>query len=84
MANPDWGKRYRCYKCETRFYDLKKPEPICPQCGANQTKARHKPAAAKKPTPVVPETPTVDEHQDEPDGIAPDEPEEHAILLDGE
>jgi len=42
MVKPEWGTRYTCYKCGTRFYDLNKPEPICPKCEANQNK---KPAA---------------------------------------
>ena len=30
------GNRFRCYECGKKFYDLNKPEPICPTCGANQ------------------------------------------------
>ena len=30
------GKRYTCFKCSCRFYDLNKPEPVCPRCGADQ------------------------------------------------
>ena len=36
MAAKDLGTRHVCYKCSTKFYDLKKPEPICPKCGADQ------------------------------------------------
>ena len=50
MVKPEWGTRYTCVKCEARFYDLNKPEPICPKCGANQTKK------AAKLTPVSPRT----------------------------
>ncbi len=32
----DLGTRYKCYKCGTKFYDLSRPEPLCPSCGANQ------------------------------------------------
>jgi uncharacterized protein (TIGR02300 family) len=32
----DLGKRFKCYKCGTKFYDLNKPEPICPSCGEDQ------------------------------------------------
>lgn len=39
MVKPEWGTRYVCYKCGVRFYDLNKPEPICPKCTANQNKA---------------------------------------------
>ncbi len=30
------GTRYKCFKCESKFYDLKRPDPICPSCGENQ------------------------------------------------
>ncbi len=32
----DLGKRFKCYKCSTKFYDLNKPNPICPSCGEDQ------------------------------------------------
>lgn len=34
MSN--YGKRWICVKCDARFYDLNKAEPICPKCGHNQ------------------------------------------------
>lgn len=33
------GARYTCFKCSTKFYDLNRPAPICPECGADQTEA---------------------------------------------
>jgi hypothetical protein len=30
-----FGKKFSCWKCSTKFYDLNKPEPRCPKCGAN-------------------------------------------------
>jgi len=35
----DLGAKYVCYKCGTKFYDLKKPVPTCPKCGADQRDA---------------------------------------------
>jgi len=35
----DLGTKYICFKCGTRFYDLKKPVPACPKCGADQRDA---------------------------------------------
>jgi len=35
----DLGTKYVCYKCGTKFYDLKKPVPACPKCGADQRQA---------------------------------------------
>jgi uncharacterized protein (TIGR02300 family) len=33
------GTKHECYNCGTKFYDLGKPESICPKCGANQKDA---------------------------------------------
>jgi uncharacterized protein (TIGR02300 family) len=35
----DLGTKYACFKCGTKFYDLKKPAPTCPKCGADQREA---------------------------------------------
>jgi len=48
----DLGTKFSCYKCQAKFYDLKKPAPICPKCGADQrempppSKSERKKAAA--------------------------------------
>ena len=34
------GTRYTCFECETKFYDLNRPQPICPECTADQTNAK--------------------------------------------
>ena len=39
MAKPEWGKRYACFSCGCKFYDLNRPEPLCPRCGADQREA---------------------------------------------
>ncbi len=60
------GKRHVCYKCGTKFYDLGKPEAICPRCGANQKDApkQERPKNAKQKKPVMkqpkPKTPPED------------------------
>ena len=41
---PDLGKKYTCYSCHTKFYDLGKPVPLCPKCGADQRDAEEAPA----------------------------------------
>jgi hypothetical protein len=33
------GNKFDCFSCGTKFYDLGKPEPVCPKCGANQKDA---------------------------------------------
>jgi len=36
MPAKDLGTKFLCYKCSTKFYDLRKPDPVCPKCGADQ------------------------------------------------
>jgi uncharacterized protein (TIGR02300 family) len=33
------GTKHECFSCGTKFYDLGKPEVLCPKCGANQKDA---------------------------------------------
>jgi len=40
----DLGTKYVCFKCQAKFYDLKRPAPLCPKCGADQ---REMPAVVK-------------------------------------
>lgn len=40
---PELGKKYTCYSCHTKFYDLGKPVPLCPKCGADQRDAEEAP-----------------------------------------
>jgi len=32
VTKPEWGKKRTCHACSTRFYDMKKKPPICPNC----------------------------------------------------
>ena len=48
MPAKDLGTKHICFKCGTKFYDLKKPEPLCPKCGADQ---RESPALKAPPAP---------------------------------
>lgn len=48
---PDLGKKFACYSCGTKFYNLGKPEAICPKCGANQKNAKSDEAPAPAPRP---------------------------------
>jgi len=36
---PDLGQKHECYKCGTKFYDLRKTPVNCPKCGADQKEA---------------------------------------------
>jgi predicted nucleic acid-binding Zn-ribbon protein len=33
------GQRFTCFQCGTKFYDLNRPTPTCPECGADQNGA---------------------------------------------
>ena len=48
---PDLGKKFECYNCGTKFYNLGRPEAICPKCGANQKDARADEAPPPPPRP---------------------------------
>jgi len=51
----DLGTKYVCFKCGTKFYDLKKPVPACPKCGADQREApAAKPTSARARAAAVP------------------------------
>ena len=44
------GGKHVCFECGGKFYDLNRPEPLCPKCGADQ---RNQPAReVKLKTPV--------------------------------
>ena len=62
MAAKDLGTKHTCFKCSTKFYDLKKPVALCPKCGADQRESpalkappaeRRARPAPRKPEPEV-------------------------------
>ncbi len=75
----DLGLKYTCFKCGSKFYDLRKPIPLCPKCGADQRESpppapppvERKRARVKTPSdgeavPVTdPEAPALEEDEDE-------------------
>jgi uncharacterized protein (TIGR02300 family) len=42
------GNKHKCFKCGTKFYDLEKPEAICPKCGENMKNEEEKKEAKRK------------------------------------
>ncbi len=75
MAHPKFGNRYTCFECATKFYDMNKPKPECPKCGANQKKAPKK-KGIRSVKPVEPET------LEEPEESAENSAESDTFLLD--
>lgn len=53
---PEWGIKRTCQDCGTKFYDMRKPEIVCPKCGAAFSavvaKPRRAPKAEPKPVPA--------------------------------
>ena len=98
MAAKDLGSKYICFKCSTKFYDMKKPEPVCPKCGANQkdakgdssptpSRARRSAAAAAAPVaPPPPPEPDLDEIEPVEGAVVADDDEEDLVFkgADGE
>jgi hypothetical protein len=56
------GRKWNCFQCGASFYDLNRPEPLCPKCGADQRQRpkvsasgpAHPPAPRKQPRPMAP------------------------------
>ncbi|HUL60353.1 MAG TPA: TIGR02300 family protein [Anaeromyxobacteraceae bacterium] len=83
MPAKDLGTKYLCFKCGTKFYDLKKSEPICPKCGADQRESpalKSPPASEKRRAPArpapVPAPPPVPAEVDAEDAEPADEEDE--------
>lgn len=89
MPARDLGTKYVCYRCSTKFYDMKKPDPLCPKCGANQRESpanrpasegrRARVAAVPKviePVVVEPEQPEALEEEEEIEAFEDEEESE--------
>lgn len=83
---PELGKKYECAECGTKFYDLGKPEPICPKCGTNQRGLQEPPkTAAPTPRPrPAPAPAPVEEPEEELPADIGDEDEEILEVVPGE
>jgi uncharacterized protein (TIGR02300 family) len=74
----DLGVKYVCFQCNAKFYDLNKPEPLCPKCGADQrqrpkVEAKAKSAAAGQRRPVTRPMVPLLEDEEEDDVIVDEE-----------
>ena len=54
MPAKDLGNKHVCFKCAAKFYDLKKPDPICPKCGSDQREAAAKPEGRRSRLSATP------------------------------
>lgn len=55
------GRKFTCYSCHTKFYDLGKPVPTCPKCGADQRDAEDAPVVTAGRGKRIVEEPVVEE-----------------------
>jgi uncharacterized protein (TIGR02300 family) len=84
MPAKDLGTKHTCFKCGTKFYDLKKAEPLCPKCGADQRESpalKPAPAERRQRAPARPVQPAAEEAETE---TADDDLEADAGDLDDE
>jgi uncharacterized protein (TIGR02300 family) len=64
VTKPEWGLKRVCPSCATRYYDMKKNPPVCPNCGTafdpesvlkvrrrNSAEDKRKAQAAEETTP---------------------------------
>ena len=68
---PELGKKYTCYSCHTKFYDLGKPTPLCPKCGADQRDAEEAPVYTSSRSKRIVEPEPAEDEEFTPAGEAP-------------
>jgi hypothetical protein len=87
-AKPGLGYKWLCFSCNTKFYDLGKPEPVCPRCGADQRQRPASDAPSSPPPPRRPAQPPMARYLDDEEAAPAegesfvDEGEEEAAELD--
>jgi len=89
---PDLGKKYTCYSCHTKFYDLGKAVPICPKCGADQRDAEDAPPVTASrsrgsraaPAPVVVEEPAEEDFAGDVETPAAEGEEDEELIVEPE
>ena len=88
---PELGRKYTCYSCHTKFYDLGKPTPICPKCGSDQRDAEEAPvttSSRSRRAPVIEEPADEPEFEAEPEAGGPvaaaDSEDEEEIIAPAE
>lgn len=74
--HPKLGYKWGCFSCGAKFYDLDKPEPVCPKCGEDQRdRPLNAPVSAPPPVrkaPVRPMAPLLDDDEEAAATVADD------------
>jgi uncharacterized protein (TIGR02300 family) len=81
MPAKDLGTKHTCFKCGTKFYDMKKPEPICPKCGMDQRESPALKAPSEGRRGRLAAVPKVIEPEPEPEAA---EEEEELETIEGD
>ncbi len=64
-----YGKKFTCWSCAAKYYDLGKPNPKCPKCGSNPDDDPNK--GAPMPAPAAFPDEYAEEFEEEvPDDVA--------------
>lgn len=88
MIKPEWGKKRKCVKCNTLFYDMKKDTFSCPKCGKEYSDEQYTDATIKKilksgsKNPLPPQDILEDDFLSMPDTLSSDEDFTDDIGLD--
>jgi hypothetical protein len=77
-AMSKFGKKFTCWKCSTKFYDLNKPGALCPKCGANPEDDPN------KGIPIAPAAAFGDDAADVEEDIPDEIPEDEEADEEGE
>lgn len=73
------GIRYKCYECETKFYDLNRPQPLCPSCGKDQNEKKvDKPYKRKKWRSSFKTEPQIEAPPEDSDALIDPEDSDHS------
>ena len=82
---PDLGQKHGCFRCGTKFYDLRKSPVLCPKCGADQKEAPPQPtspvvlhAARRAKRDEFADPDVFDRNREDEDVAASPEPEDPA------
>lgn len=90
LRTEDRGNKHECLRCQTKFYDLLRPQIVCPRCGVDQAEEAaklHAAAAARKkhrakPVAAIKPVAAVEPEADDLDGVGDDEEDEVEDLDD--
>ena len=93
MPSATLGVKHTCFKCSTKFYDLDRPEPICPSCGTDQredpapdappVRRKREPEPRSRPAPILDE-PEEESEEDSEDGFLDSSDDELIGAIDDE